>query len=253
MNSAILSALLVSVKVATVATLVGLLPATWLGYVLARSQFRGKSVISSLCSLPLVVPPTAVGYLLLRLFAFDGPLGRNRLGFDLTVLMTWRAAVVATCVMSFPLIVKTTRVAFETSDARLSQIAQTLGHSPLRAFLRFTLPMARRGIAAAAALGFTRAVGEFGATITVAGNIAGETTTLAAAIWSAQEVGASSEATVLICLSVAIGLMSTLLVEHLVVANRATSPGLRTIPSDNQRTTASSPDRGAEGGPWISS
>ncbi len=216
MTAELFSALWVSLKVATVSTLAGLVPATLVGFLLATKEFRGKEAISALTSLPLVVPPTAVGYLLLRLFAVDGPLGVQTLGVELNVLLTWRAAVVATAVMSFPLIVRTTRVAFEANDPRLAQVAQTLGHHPVQAFLRFTLPLARRGIIAAAILGFTRALGEFGATVSIAGNIPGETATIASSIWSAQQVGAHDEAMSLIVISIVLGFAASLAAEQMV-------------------------------------
>jgi molybdate transport system permease protein len=200
------SVLLLSLKVAAVATALVLGPATLVGYALARKEFHGKRLLSAVVGLPLVLPPTAVGFLLLRLLAVDGPLGRATLGFDLGLLLTWKAAVVAAGTMSLPLVARTARVTFEGVDPRFEEIARTLGHGRLGTFFRFTLPLAARGLLAAAILGFTRALGEFGATVTVAGNIPGRTQTLASAIFSAQQVGDRASADLLMIIALAVGL-----------------------------------------------
>ncbi|HEX2207447.1 MAG TPA: molybdate ABC transporter permease subunit [Longimicrobium sp.] len=190
---------------AALATALVMVPGTLLAWVLARREFRGKRIISTLFSLPLVLPPTAVGYLLLRTFAVDGPLGRDTLGIDLDVILTWKAVVIACAVMATPLVVRTARVSFEAVDPRYEDMARTLGHGRAATFLRYTLPMARRGLMAALILGFTRAVGEFGATIILAGNIPGRTQTLATAIFSAQQAGRESEANVLLVVALVAG------------------------------------------------
>jgi molybdate transport system permease protein len=190
---------------AALATALVMVPGTLIAYLLARRHFRGKRVVSALFSLPLVLPPTAVGYLLLRLFAADGPLGRDTLGLDLDVILTWKAVVIACAVMATPLVVRTARVSFEAVDPRYEQMARTLGHGRAATFLRFTLPLAARGLLAALILGFTRAVGEFGATIILAGNIPGRTQTLATAIFSAQQAGRESEANVLLVIALLAG------------------------------------------------
>lgn len=190
---------------AGLATALVMVPGTLVAYVLARRDFRGKRVVSTLFSLPLVLPPTAVGYLLLRTFAVDGPLGRDTLGIDLDVILSWKAVVIACAVMATPLVVRTARVSFEAVDPRYEDMARTLGHGRAATFLRYTLPMARRGLMAALILGFTRAVGEFGATIILAGNIPGRTQTLATAIFSAQQAGRESEANVLLVIALVAG------------------------------------------------
>ncbi len=215
MNGEILTVLGLTLKVASAATLVVVAPATLLGYVLARFDFRGKRLLSALVGLPLVLPPTAVGFLLLRLLAVDGPLGRETLGFDLGLLLTWKAAVLAAAAMSIPLVVRTARVAFEGVDPRLEQMARTLGHRPLETFFRVTLPLAGRGLLAAVILGFTRALGEFGATVTLAGNIPGRTQTLASAIFSAQQVGDDARGDLLMLLAVAVGFAAIFAAEML--------------------------------------
>ncbi|MBC8144937.1 MAG: molybdate ABC transporter permease subunit [bacterium] len=198
-----------------------MIPGTVLAYLLARKEFIGKKTVSTLFSLPLVLPPTAVGYLLLQLFAFDGPLGRETLGFDLDIILTWKAVVIACAVMATPLIVRTARVSFEAVDPRFEDMARTLGHGRLKAFFSFTLPLAARGLIAAMILGFTRAIGEFGATIVLAGNIPGRTQTVASAIFSAQQAGRDDEANVLLIVALVVGFTAIFVTEYLA-AKQAT-------------------------------
>ncbi len=205
MNEETLDALRLTLQVASVATVLVLVPGTLLAYVLARYEFPFKGVLSTLLTLPLVLPPTAVGFMLLQLFATDGPLGPATIGFDFDVILTWKGAVLASAVMALPLVVRTARVTFEGIDPRLEAIDRTLGHRPAMVFVRTTLPLAYRGLLAAAILGFTRAVGEFGATITIAGNIPGKTQTLSAAIFSAQQAGRDQRATFLLLIALAVG------------------------------------------------
>ncbi|MEO1369110.1 MAG: molybdate ABC transporter permease subunit [Acidobacteriota bacterium] len=213
-----------TLKVAGVATALIAAPSIALAYALARCDFPGRRAISALVGLPLVLPPTAVGFLLLRLLAVDGPLGRETLGFDLGLLLTWKAAVLGAAVMSIPLVVRTARVAFEGVDPRLEMMASTLGYGRLRAFLRVTLPLAWPGLLASLILGFTRAVGEFGATVTLAGNIPGRTQTLASAIFSAQQVGDDARADVLMLIALALGLVAIWCSERLAGDPRARPP-----------------------------
>ena len=210
-----LEVILLTLKVATVATAVIVVPSTLLGYVLARYDFRGREVLSAIVGLPLVLPPTAVGFLLLRLLATDGPLGRDTLGFDLNLLLTWKAAVIAAAVMSMPLIVRTARVTFEGIDPRLEMMARTLGYGRLKTFVFFSLPLARRGLLAGTILGFTRALGEFGATVIIAGNIPGRSQTLASAIFSAQQVGDDRQAYVLMIVAIVMGFAAIVTAELL--------------------------------------
>lgn len=207
-SQAVLDILLLTLKVASLATVAVLLPSLVLGYALARFDFRGKRLLSALAGLPLVLPPTAVGFLLLELLAVDGPLGRGTLGFDLQILLTWKAAVLAAAVMSMPLVVRTVRVTFESVDPRLEDMARTLGYGPVETFVRVVLPLSLRGLSAAVILGFTRAVGEFGATVTIAGNIPGRTQTLASAIFSAQQVGDHRTANALMAVALLLGLVA---------------------------------------------
>ncbi len=213
-----------STAIAAAGTLLAMLPCTWLAYVCARREFVGKAWLSALLGMPLVVPPTAIGYLLLRMLAFDGPLGERALGVDLGILLTWKAAVLASLVMSVPLLVRTARTAFEAVDPSLEAMARTLGFGPRATFFRFTLPLARRGLIAAAILGFTRALGEFGATVTIAGNIPGRTQTLASAIFSAQQAGDHARGTILLILAFTLGAGAILASEWL---SRRTSGRVR--------------------------
>ena len=210
-----LDALLLTLRVAATAMALVAVPALAAAYVLARFEFPGKAALSTLLTLPLVLPPTAIGFLLLTLFAWDGPLGRSTLGFDPGILLTWKGAVLAQAILASPLVVRTARVAFEGIDPKLEAIARTLGHSPWAVFFRFTVPMAGRGLAAAMILGFTRAIGEFGATVIVAGNIPGRTQTLASAIYGAQQAGRSREGGVLVLLALLLGFAAVFVAERL--------------------------------------
>lgn len=215
MTADVLEVLRSTLAWAALATALVMVPGTAVAYLLARRDFAGKQVVSTLFSLPLVLPPTAVGYLLLRLFAYDGPLGRGTLGIDLEVILTWKAVVIASAVMATPLVVRTARVSFESVDPRYEEMARTLGHGRAATFLRFTLPLASRGLLASMILGFTRAVGEFGATIILAGNIPGRTQTLATAIFSAQQAGREAQASVLLGVALVVGFAAVFATEHL--------------------------------------
>jgi len=216
MIAGILDPLLLTLKVALITTLVTVPAGALAGLVLARRRFAGRSVVETLLALPLVLPPTAVGYMLLRLLARDGPFGVKSLGFDLDLLLTWKGAVLAAAVMSLPLVARTARVAFEEVDPRLETMGRTLGLGPLRTFCEITLPLARRGLLAAALLGFARALGEFGATVLVAGNIPGRTQTLALAIFSDLQSGDDRRALWLVGLTVVLAFAAVYAVEGLL-------------------------------------
>lgn len=193
-----------TLRVAALATAVIFLPAVALARLLATRDFFGKSVVETLVALPLVMPPVATGLILLRLFGRRGPLGalfEGQLGWP--VVFTWRAVVLAMAVMSFPLLVRSARTAFEEIDPRLEQIARTLGAGELRILWTITLPLARRGLLAGTLLAFARALGEFGATILVAGNIPGRTSTLALSIYQDVQLGHDADALRLLAYSVA--------------------------------------------------
>ncbi len=159
------------------------------GWLLGRYDFRGKTLLETVLSLPLVLPPTAVGLLLLELLRPAGAAGRALGWLGVDVLFTWRAVVVASAVMAFPLLARSARTAFEGVDPRLLGVARTLGRGPAYVFLRVALPLAWPGLAAGTLLAFARALGEFGATILVAGNIPGRTQTAALAIFQYVQQG----------------------------------------------------------------
>jgi molybdate transport system permease protein len=202
MNQGVLSIALFSGATAAVATLLALPLAIGLSWVLARVAFRGKPVLETLVSLPLVLPPVAIGLMLLQLLARDRPLGRLLDAVGVEVVFTWKAVVLAMAVMSLPLMVLTIRAGFEQVDRRFEAMAATLGAGPLRVFWTISLPLARQSVMAGALLGFARALGEFGATIVVAGGIPGQTQTLAVAIFNLTEAGRESDATRLMAVSV---------------------------------------------------
>ena len=174
-----------SLKVATVATLASAVPAIAVAWLLARGRFWGRSVINVLVHLPLVVPPVVTGYFLLRIFGRRGPVGawlEQVLGLQFS--FRWTGAALAAAVMAFPLVVRAIRLGIESVDRQTEEAASTLGASPLWTFATITLPLALPGILAGLALGFAKALGEFGATITFVSNIPGETRTLALAIFT---------------------------------------------------------------------
>jgi molybdate transport system permease protein len=198
------------------ATLLMLPPGVALAWVLARRQFPGKAVVETLVSLPLVVPPVATGLILLWLLGRRGPLGGPLEAIGIEIVFTPRAVVIAMAVMGLPLLVRTARAGFEQVTSRYEQIAETLGAGPWRVFRTVTLPLASRNILAGALLGFSRALGEFGATIVVAGSIPGRTRTLAVGIYSYTETGQDRQAAILLGVSVAIAFAAVLVSNRLV-------------------------------------
>lgn len=178
-------------------------------WLLARYEWRGKSLVETVVSLPLVMPPVATGLLLLKFFGRRGPMGGFLHDtFHLDIVFTWRAVLIALSVMSFPLLVRSARVAFEQVNPRLEQIARTLGASNARVFCTITLPLARQGILGGMLLAFARALGEFGATIMIAGNIPGKTSTLSLAIFQSVQLGEDAHAFRLLGLSVALAFLA---------------------------------------------
>jgi len=179
-------ALLLSARVATWATIACLIPGVACGWLLARREFWGKSVVEAMVYLPMVLPPVVPGYLLLMLFGASGSLGAW-LGehFGIHIAFTWKGAALASAVIAFPLMVQAVRLSIKLVDQRLENAARTLGASPWRVFWTITLPLSLPGLLAGSIITFSRALGEFGATITFVGNIAGETRTLPLAIYTA--------------------------------------------------------------------
>jgi molybdate transport system permease protein len=179
------TAILLSIRVATAATLVATPLGIALAFLLARREFWGKSLVDALVHLPLVLPPVVTGYLLLLAFGRRGPIGAflaEHLG--IVFAFRWTGAALACGVMSFPLLVRPIRLSIEAVDRRLEQAAETLGAPPWRVFFNVTLPLALPGVLAGMVLGFAKAIGEFGATITFVSNIPGETQTISSAIYS---------------------------------------------------------------------
>ena len=182
--------LALTLKVAGFATLLALLTGGLCGFLLARYSFWGRDVLDAVCTLPMVMPPTVLGYYLIVIIGRRGWIGEwLHDTFDVNLMFTWQGAVFASAVVAFPLVFKSARAAFEGVDTQLENAARTLGSSELRVFLRVTLPLAWRGVLAGTMLAFARAMGEFGATLMVAGNIPGKTQTLSLAVYDAVQAG----------------------------------------------------------------
>jgi molybdate transport system permease protein len=205
-----------TVVAALAATALMLVPGVGLAWLLARRAFRGKALVEAIVSLPLVMPPVATGFALLWLFGSRGPLGSwlARVGID--IVFTPAAVIIAMAVMGLPLLVRTSRAGFEQVTLRYEQIAETLGAGPWRVFTTVTLPLASRTITAGALLGFSRALGEFGATIVVAGSIPGRTQTLAVGMYSFLERGQDGSALALATVSASIALVTVLVSNRLI-------------------------------------
>jgi len=217
MNPEEIQIILFSLAMALSATAVVLVPGIGLGWLLARRNWRGKSLLETLVALPLVLPPVVTGLVLLKLFGKRGPIGAwLEQSFQIEVVFTWRAVVIALAVMALPLIVRNVRAAIEEVKPELEQMARTLGAPEWRVFLTITLPLARRGIFAGTLLAFARALGEFGATIMVAGNIPGETTTLSVAIYQHVQLGEDASVWKLAAISAIIAFVAVWLSNRLM-------------------------------------
>lgn len=180
-------------------------PLAWL---LARRRFRGRALLEALVTMPLVVPPVATGLLLLVLFSRRGVVGALLERMGIGIVFTWKAVVLAMAVMGLPLLVRTARAGFEQVNTRYESVAATLGASPLRVFFTISLPLAWPAVLAGAVLAFARALGEFGATIVVAGSIPGATRTLAVAIYGYTETGQDRQALVLVAIAIVIAFVA---------------------------------------------
>jgi molybdate transport system permease protein len=210
-----------SLKVGLVATVVTLPIAFALAWLLARTRFPGKILIDGLVHLPLVVPPVVTGWLLLLAFAPAGPVGSwLEQWFGISVMFRWTGAAIAAGVMALPLMVRAMRLSIEAVDRRLENAARTLGASRSRVFRTITLPLALPGVLAAAMLGFARALGEFGATITFVSNVPGETQTLPLAIYAALQTP-DGEVQVLRLALISVALSLAALVASELLARRA--------------------------------
>ena len=204
-----IEALSLSLKVSVWAVACILLPGIAIAWLLARRDFPGKALLDGFVHLPLVLPPVAIGYVLLVMFGRNGPLGAllyDWLGVNL--IFSWRGAAVAAGIMAFPLLVRAVRLSMEVVDQRLETAARTLGARPWRVFLTITLPLASPGILTGVLLAFIRCLGEFGATITFAANVPGETRTLPLALYTALQVPGGEDAAMrlaLVAIALAIG------------------------------------------------
>ncbi|GAA4011866.1 molybdate ABC transporter permease subunit [Actimicrobium antarcticum] len=209
------TALLLSLKVAGLATAINLVLGIAIGYALARLRFPGRNLLDTVLTLPMVMPPTVLGYYLLVLMG-----RRSWLGawlddhFGITLIFTWQAAVIAAAIVSFPLVFKPARAAFESVDGQLEDAARVLGTGNLSIFFRVTLPLAWRGILAGLLLAFARALGEFGATLMVAGSIPGKTQTLSIAVYEAVQAGQDDVANTLVLLTSAVCILVLLAAGH---------------------------------------
>lgn len=197
-----------TIGTASLATLLMLPPGLLLAWLLARGRFRGRVLLDTAISLPLVMPPVATGLVLLALVAPRGPIGRLLARAGIDIVFTWKAVILAMAVMGLPLLVRTVRAGIEQVDRRYEAAAATLGAGPMRVFVTVTLPLARPAVLAGAVLGFARALGEFGATIMIAGSIPGSTRTLAVAIYSFAETGRDRDAGALVAVSAVIAFIA---------------------------------------------
>ena len=210
-------ALRLSLKVACWATAIDLVLGVALGYLLARKRFPGRELLDAVLTLPMVMPPTVLGYYLLVLIGRNGVIGAwLQQHFGINLIFTWQAAVIAAAVVAFPLVLKGARAAFEAVDTQLEQAAQVLGVSSFGIFLRVTLPLAWRGVLGGALLAFARSMGEFGATLMVAGSIPGKTQTLSIAVYEAVQAGQDDSANLLVIIT------SVVCIVVLVTANKLT-------------------------------
>jgi molybdate transport system permease protein len=195
---------LFSIAVGLASTLLILPFGITLAWLFARKEWPLKSLFETIVLLPLVMPPVSTGLILLKIFGRRSPVGQwlYQMGFE--IVFNWKGVLIAMAVMSFPLLVRSVRISFADVNPRLEQIAATLGASPLRIFFVITIPLAYKGIVAGALLAFSRALGEFGATILLAGNIPGRTQTLSLAIYNFVQLGKDADAYVLLAITVAL-------------------------------------------------
>ena len=216
-------ALLLTLKVAGWATAINLVLGVAVGYAMARWRFVGRELADAILTLPMVMPPTVLGYYLLVLIGTYGPIGAWLLEhFGIRLIFTWQAAVIAATVVSFPLVFKSARAAFETVDPELEDAARLLGISEVAVFFRVSLPLAWRGVLAGLLLSFARAMGEFGATLMVAGSIPGKTQTLSIAVYEAVQAGQDDTANFLVLVT-SITCIAVLLAAGRLVPGRVAS------------------------------
>jgi molybdate transport system permease protein len=205
MEGSVLFSIRLSLQVAFVSTILIIVTGIPLAYLLARREFKGRELLDMICTLPLVLPPTVTGYYLIVLFGRNGAIGGIIYAWTgWTIMFTWYAAVLASYIVALPLMIKTTRAAIESVDKGLVNASYTLGHSEFDTALKVILPLAKRGIIAGTVLSFARAMGEFGATLMLAGNLPGRTDTMPLAIYSLAGSGGWQKAHLMVALMTAI-------------------------------------------------
>lgn len=219
-DSMILSCVLLTLKVAGIASAVAFCLGLLLSWVMVRKNFPGKRWIDALCALPLVLPPTVTGYFLILLVGRRGVFGQWLSEVGINLIFSWEGAVVAATVVIFPLTYRSTKAALASVDQRLENAARTLGASEWRVFTRISIPLARNGIFAGLALAFARGMGEFGATLMIAGNLPGKTQTLSLAVYAAFQAGDDAKAITLVLLTSVICVVLLVTAEMLTSRNR---------------------------------
>ena len=220
-SSEVLVPLLLTLKVATWATVLATVAGILIAYLIARMKFVGRELLDAAMTLPMVMPPTVLGYYLLVLIGRRGPIGHwLETTFGISLVFTWQGAVIAAAIVAFPLVYKAARAAFEGVEHQYEQAARVLGLSEWEVFVRVTLPLAWRGILAGAMLAFARAMGEFGATLMVAGSLPGKTQTLSIAVYEAVQAGKDDVANFLVIVT------SVVCITILVASGRLLRPRL---------------------------
>lgn len=218
--SAIITPLYLSLKIAIFATFFSLIFALLFAWYMARKQGPFPAFLDALCTLPLVLPPTVLGYYLIILLGKQGIIGSWLYEFGISVIFTWQGAVIAATVVVFPLIYKSCRAALEQVDSHLENVARTLGASEFRIFLTISIPLAYKGILAGIMLAFARGLGEFGATLMIAGNIPGRTQTMSLAIYDAFQGGDDAKAALLAIIT-SLLCVSILMIAELIIRKRS--------------------------------
>lgn len=212
------TALILSIKVALLSLIVMFPPGLWVGWLLAKREFRGKTFLNTLVMLPLVLPPVVSGYLLLILLGKYGPIGSLLSNFfNIEIVFTQFAVVIAVSVISFPLLVRGIMIGIASVPSELENAARTLGASPIKVFWTITVPMASRGIISGGILGFSKSLGEFGATMMVAGQISGKTQTIALAIYQSVQLGDDMTAYRLVFISTILAFVAIWMTERITL------------------------------------
>lgn len=218
MGNEIIQVTVFSVSMAVIATLIAMPGGVLLAWFMARYSFPGRSALETFVTLPLVLPPVATGLILLTLFSPSGPLGKFLEILNIEIVFTWKAVVIAMMVMGFPLLVRTARTGFEQVEPRYEQIATTLGAGTFRVFFTISLPLAWRAVLAGAVLAFSRALGEFGATMMIAGALP-STRTMSVALYSYTQIGNEGATVALLVAATVIAFVATFVSNRLTVSS----------------------------------